>query len=101
MTQGAQCEDLDRVKPSDFDNISSEIITIGMGVSFSDKGDEHTYYILGVWDQDDDLNIISSESGLAKALLGSKNGDTVVVPDGEVQVKKVMLIKSIKNWIRE
>ena len=84
-------------------NISSEIITIGMGVSFSDKeGDEHTYYILGVWDQDDDLNIISSESGLAKALLGSKNGDTVVVPDGEVQVKKVMpLSSSIKNWIRE
>ena len=71
-----------------------------MGVSFSDKeGDEHTYYILGVWDQDDDLNIISaSESGLAKALLGSKNGDTVVVPDGEVQVKKVMpLSNSIKE----
>ena len=104
MAQGAQlAEDLDRVKPSDFDNISSEIITIGMGVSFSDKeGDEQTYYILGVWDQDDDLNIISSESGLAKALLGSKSGDTVVVPDGEVQVKKVMpLSGSIKNWIRE
>ena len=40
------------------------------------------------------LILSPSESGLAKALLGSKNGDTVVVPDGEVQVKKVMPLSS-------
>ena len=55
------------------------------------------YYILGVWDRDDDLNIISSESGLAKALLGSKNGDTVVVPDGGFDEKSYAFIKFNKE----
>ena len=45
MAQGAQlAEDLDRVKPSDFDNISSRDYS-GMGVSFSDKEeDRHVLY---------------------------------------------------------
>ena len=34
-----------------------------------------TYFILGVWDQDDDLNIISSETKLAKLLLGLSIGN--------------------------
>jgi transcription elongation GreA/GreB family factor len=103
MAQGTQlAEDLEKVKPNDFEGISSDIVAIGTGVTLKkEDGSEITYFILGAWDQDDDLHIISSETRLAKALLGAKSGDSIAVPEGQVLLKEVLpLSADVKAWIR-
>ncbi|MEA2069373.1 MAG: GreA/GreB family elongation factor, partial [Verrucomicrobiota bacterium] len=103
MAQGAQlAEDLEKVKPSEFADASTGKVSAGCGVQLAyADGSTETYYILGVWDQDETLSIISCETRLAKALLGHGEGDTVEIPSGECELKAVLpLPESIKAWIR-
>ncbi|NLX26239.1 MAG: GreA/GreB family elongation factor, partial [Lentisphaerae bacterium] len=59
------------------------------------------FYILGVWDQDEALSIISSQTRLAQALLGHEVGDQVEVPAGLCEIKAVLpLPESIRLWIK-
>ncbi|MDF7806841.1 GreA/GreB family elongation factor [Pontiellaceae bacterium B12219] len=103
MAQGAQlAEDLETVKPTDFSDVSTDIIGAGVGVElcYEESGASETYYILGVWDQDEDLSIISSQTRLAKALTGHRVGDKVEIPAGECVIKSVMeLPPEIRTWI--
>ena len=102
MAQGAKlAEDLEIVKPTDFTDISTDKINIGTGVALEFEDNSHiTYFILGVWDQDDDLKIISSETKLAKLLLGLSVGDDVNLPDGKAIVRDIIsLTNEIKEWI--
>lgn len=103
MAQGAQlAEDLEKVKPTDFADAQTEVVGAGVGVelSYAETGSVETYYILGVWDQDEALNIISSETRLAKALEGHSEGDTVEIPAGECTIKRIMeLPEAIHTWI--
>lgn len=105
MSQGSQlAEDLENIKPSEFSNIPINKVTQGTGVKLKmDDGTEVSYYILGMWDQDDNLNIISSETRLAKALLGAKSGEALTLPDGKnATLDEVLpLSKEIKEWIAE
>ncbi len=107
---GLQAEELqkalDEVKPTDFIGFPYDIVGIATGVEmvYAD-GSQETYYILGEWDQDESLHIISSQTGMAKALTGTKAGDRVKVPTAsgeavEVEVTAVMpLSEDIKNWL--
>ena len=102
MAQGAKlAEDLEIVKPTDFTDISTDKINIGTGVALEFEDNSNiTYFILGVWDQDDDLKIISSETKLAKLLLGLSIGDDVNLPDGKAIVRDIIsLTNEIKEWI--
>ena len=102
MAQGAKlAEDLEIVKPTDFNDVKTDQINVGTGVKLKfDSGIETTYFILGVWDQDDDLNIISSETKLAKLLLGLSIGNSVNLPDGNAVVEDIIsLSNDIKSWI--
>ena len=102
MAQGAKlAEDLEVVKPTDFNDVKTDQINVGTGVKLKfDSGIETTYFILGVWDQDDDLNIISSETKLAKLLLGLSIGNSVNLPDGNAVVEDIIsLSNDIKSWI--
>ncbi|MDZ8120129.1 GreA/GreB family elongation factor [Pontiella agarivorans] len=103
MAQGAQlAEDLEKVKPTDFADAQTDVVGAGVGVelSYAETGAVETYYILGVWDQDEALNIISSETRLAKALAGHAEGDTVEIPAGECTIKSINeLPDSIRSWI--
>ena len=102
MAQGAKlAEDLEVVKPTDFNDVQTDQINVGTGVKLKfDSGIETTYFILGVWDQDDDLNIISSETKLAKLLLGLSIGNSVNLPDGNAVVEDIIsLSNDIKSWI--
>jgi transcription elongation GreA/GreB family factor len=47
------------------------------------SGEEETYTILGAWDSDPDLGIISYQTAIGQALLGHKIGDTVTLNDGQ------------------
>lgn len=103
MAQGAQlAEDLDKVKPTDFADVSTDVISIGCGVELQfEDGKTEVFYILGVWDQDEALSIISSQTRLAQALLGHEAGDQVEVPAGRCQVKAVLpLPEPIRLWIK-
>ena len=104
MAQGAKlAEDLEVVKPTDFTDSNTDMVSIGSGIKIKMMDNlELTYYILGVWDQDDDLNIISSETKLAKSLLGLKIGDQVKLPDGEAIIEDILSLSSeIRTWIAE
>lgn len=98
---------LDTVRATDFANLPADQagIATGVEIEYAD-GARETYYILGEWDQDEALHIISCETGMAKALEGSKPGDTVQVPtisgtDTEVTIAAVTpLPEHIKAWIK-
>ena len=103
MAQGAQlAEDLERVKPTDFAESSTEKVSTGCGIELGyEGGATETYYILGAWDQDEELGIISSETRLAKALLGHVAGDQVEIPAGECEIKTVLpLSEAVRLWIK-
>ncbi len=73
--------DLNAVQGSDFKGMPTD--RAGMGtcvvIRHADGRDE-PYCILGEWDRDEALGIISNQSGLAKALEGHKPGDVVEIP---------------------
>lgn len=67
-------------------------------------GAERTYSILGEWDNDDALGIISCESRLAKSLLGAHPGETVDIPANvgveTVTVKSVSALPpEVREWV--
>ena len=102
MAQGAKlAEDLETIKPTDFAGIPVSEVAMGTGVELAyADGSTETYYILGAWDQDEELFIISSETRLAKALIGHAAGDTVEIPAGECELKAVIpLSADVRVWI--
>lgn len=102
MAQGAQlAEDLEKVKPADFADVPVDVVAMGTGVELAySSGLSETYYILGAWDQDEELFIISSETRLAKALIGHVAGDTVEIPAGECELKAILPISDdVRAWI--
>lgn len=103
MAQGAQlAEDLERVKPTDFAETAADKVSTGCGIELGYEGGiTETFYILGVWDQDEALCIISSETRLAKALIGHVAGDQVEIPTGECEIRAVLpLSESVRLWIK-
>jgi transcription elongation GreA/GreB family factor len=107
---GLQAEELqkalDEVKPTDFTGFPCDVVGIATGVElvYAD-GNRENYYILGEWDQDESLHIISNQAGMAKALAGTKAGSRVRVPtssgyDVEVEIAAVTALpEHIKAWI--
>lgn len=103
MAQGAQlAADLEKIKPTDFSGIPLDEVAMGTGVELAyASGMTEIYYILGAWDQAEVLSIISSETRLAKALIGHKVGDTVAIPAGECEVKAILpLSDAVKAWVK-
>jgi transcription elongation GreA/GreB family factor len=102
MAQGAQlAEDLAAVKPSDFDDVSLDEVAMGTGVElvYAD-GTSDIYYILGAWDQREELAIISSETRLARALIGHVAGEVVEIPSGTCTIKAILpLSDEVRRWV--
>jgi transcription elongation GreA/GreB family factor len=107
---GLQAEELqtalDEVKPTDFAGFPTDVAGIATGVELAyADGSRENYYILGEWDLDETLHIISCQAGMAKALNGAKAGDRVNVPTAsgsavEVEVAAVTALpEHIKAWI--
>jgi transcription elongation GreA/GreB family factor len=103
MAQGAQiADDLEQVKPSDFSDVATDLVAMGTGVELAyANGTSEVYYILGAWDQNEELAVISSETRLAQALIGHEAGDTVEVPSGECQLKAILPISDpVREWMK-
>ena len=69
-------------------------------------GAEKTYVILGEWDNEPSLNVISSKTKIAANMLGRKAGDDVELADSEGNaiaatiVRVEPLTEELKTWIR-
>ncbi len=106
MRRKAEMErDLGEVRGSDFSGVPTDVVGMGTGVTLSLPDDsEITYWILGEWDRDEELNIISSESQLALTLKGKRADEPVVLQTetGEQAcvVKSVhALTDAVRSWI--
>jgi transcription elongation GreA/GreB family factor len=74
-------QELRRVVPSDFKHFPADKAGVATTVTLAyDDGRRETYHILGVWDGNPELGIISSTSRMAEALAGRAAGERLRVP---------------------
>ncbi|MFA5687942.1 MAG: GreA/GreB family elongation factor [Kiritimatiellales bacterium] len=107
---GLQAEELqnalDEVRPTDFAGFPADAAGIATGVELAYAGGRReTWFILGEWDQNEPLGIISCQTGMAQALIGKKPGSCVTVPSAEKETVEAEIIavtplpEHIKEWI--
>lgn len=98
---------LEKMHGTNFAEFKPDFSTVEMATTVTivaADGAERTYSILGEWDNDDALGIISCESRLAKSLLGAQPGETVEIPANvgveAVTVKSVSALPAkIREWV--
>ena len=104
--QSLMQKDLDDVKPTLFDGVEADEVRAGTIAVVSAGGAERTYVILGEWDNEPSLNVISSKTKIALNLLGRKAGDAVELADADgnavaAEVVRVEpLTDELKAWIK-
>ena len=104
--QSLMQKDLDEVKPTLFENVEADEVRPGTVAVVSVDGAEKTYAILGEWDNEPSLNVISSKTKIAANLLGRKAGDAVELADAEGKaiaatvVRVEALSDELKAWIK-
>jgi transcription elongation GreA/GreB family factor len=104
--QSLMQKDLDEVKPTLFENVEADEVRPGTVAVVSVDGAERSYVILGEWDNEPSLNVISSKTKIAANLLGRKAGDAVELADTEGKaiaatvVRVETLSDELKTWIK-
>ena len=104
--QSLMQKDLDEVKPTLFEGVVADEVRRGTVAVVSVNGEEKTFVVLGEWDNEPSLGIISSGTKLAANLLGRKPGDAVELADADgnavaATVVRVMpLSDELKAWIK-
>lgn len=99
-------EGLKTVQGTDFSGFQTEVAGTGTRVLLRyPDGRSHEFFILGEWDQDPELGIISSASRLGKALTGHRPGEEVPIPgeDGEITCRLLEvsgLPEAIRSWAK-
>ncbi len=101
-----ECEaDLEAVKGTDFSGVDSSRVGLGTCVTIRrPSGTEERYCILGEWDRDESLGIVSNRAKLAEMLAGKRPGDLAELPAAAgsemCQVLSVTgLTDEIKAWL--
>ena len=104
--QSLMQKDLDEVKPTLFEGVLADEVRAGTVAVVSVGGEEKTFVVLGEWDNEPSLNVISSKTKLAERLLGHKAGDAVEITDVEgndvaaTVVRIEPLTEELKVWIK-
>lgn len=97
--------DLHAVKGTDFRDILTDKVRHGTTVVIvNSSGAVRRITILGEWDSDEELGIVSSGSSIAKALIGHKTEDEVMIAsDTGDEVWRIIeilpLSQEIRTWI--
>ena len=96
-------QDLETVKPDDFADASVEEVMPGVTVVISTAEGERTYHVLGEWDNDTELGVLSSKARLAQNMLGKKTGEEFELPgvEGATQFARIVQIKPLPAEIRD
>jgi transcription elongation GreA/GreB family factor len=95
--------ELKQIKGTDFSTIPHDKAGQGTTVVIrTEAGEEHTYTILGEWDRDEHLNIISCKTRMALALEGKRAGDTTTIPvlGGEASAT-ILAVQPLSDTIRQ
>ncbi|MBP5284705.1 MAG: GreA/GreB family elongation factor [Kiritimatiellae bacterium] len=95
--------ELEEVKPGDFADATLDEVMPGVSVVVETPSGEKTYSVLGEWDNDIDLGILSSKTRLAQNMLGKKPGDEFELPgaEGAAVFAKIKEIRPLADEIRE
>lgn len=96
--------EIKKVKETDFANMPTDRVGQGVTVRLGVAGEVKTYTILGEWDYDEELNIISNKTRLAKAIEGAVPGAKVRIPgqEGEQDAEVLEILplnEEIRAWI--
>jgi transcription elongation GreA/GreB family factor len=99
-------QDLREVRGTDFGGAPTRVAGMGTAVVIEGAGGVRcSYAILGEWDSDEALGIISSSSRLGRALLGHGVGEEVAIPgDTGEHTARVIHVgpvgEAVQAWIR-
>ena len=100
-------KDLETVKAVDFADVSADDVRPGTtAIIRTESGEERSYTILGEWDNDFALGIISNKTRLAQNMMGKKAGDTFELPDSEGSISTATIVAvqplsgEIRTWIQ-
>jgi transcription elongation GreA/GreB family factor len=81
-------QDLNTVKGTDFSGCPTDRAGLGTSVTIRrEDGQTEQFHILGEWDQDTDMNIISCSSRMGKTLAGHHPGEALMVPGDQGDVR--------------
>ena len=107
--RGEMEQDLKVVRGTNFADFPSDKVGMGVCVEIERPGGLHqTYCILGEWDRDETLNIISSNSRLAMLLENKQAGEAVELPalqgkGDDAETCKIIAVTApgadVKAWI--
>ena len=98
--------ELEKVKGTYFDEAKTDVAGPGTTIVLHLADDTRPKYtILGEWDRDEQLNIISSQTRLALCVEGKHVGATVTIPTPNGEQSAIIeailpLDEAIKTWIR-
>ena len=104
--QSAMLAELEQVRTSTFSDATTDEVMPGVTVVVATKDGEKTYTVLGEWDNDLELGIISQRTQVAKNMLGKKVGETFDLPDGDgslttAEIREIRLPGAeILNWMK-
>ena len=95
--------DLEAVKPDEFLDATTDEVMPGVTVVCQTKDGEKVWSILGEWDNDLELGILSSKTRVAQNMLGKKAGDDFELPeaDGSLSFATIREIRPLADEIRE
>lgn len=97
--------ELKTMKGTDFADVKTDVAMPGTQITLKmEDGKIREFTILGEWDRNEKLNIISNKSRLALSVLGKPAGTTVLVPSalGELQAtleKVEPLSDAVRTWL--
>ena len=97
-------DELNAVKAVDFADVVADEVRPGVTVKVrTASAEERTYTILGEWDNDLSMGIISNKTRLAQNLMGKKPGDTFDLPeaDGTVSTAEVVSVAQLSGELLE
>lgn len=98
-------KDFSKIEITNFDNIDNNKIGIGSIVTLENKlGSKLKYSILGAWDSNPQLNIISYNSPLGKSLLNKQKNDKILVKNNKGEsysyfITKIEKYNDIKKFL--
>ena len=104
--QSVMQSELEVVKPWDFADATTDEVMPGVTVVIAAPEGERTYHILGEWDNNTDMGIISSKAKLAENMLGKKAGDQFELPGVEGVSKFASIVRieelpaEVREWIK-
>ena len=95
--------DLEAVRPSDFASATTDEVMPGVTTVVETKDGERTWTILGEWDNDIDMGIMSSKARVAQNMMGRKVGDAFELPDAEGNLASATIkeIRPVSDAVRE